>query len=144
MNTVKKSLLIVAHGSRRQRSNDSVKQLSKQVAELSGEQFMTVDCAFLELAKPSIESGIDRSIAEGAEEVIVMPYFLSPGLHVVEDVPKIVAAKQQEYPEITIKLSAYLGAAPSMAGLILDTVNTDYCLCGKSRDECIHPLCLQR
>lgn len=139
---IKKSLLIVAHGSRRQRSNDSVKQLSEQVAALAGEQFMAVNYAFLELAEPSIEGGIDRSIADGAEEVIIMPYFLSPGRHVVDDVPGIVATKQQEYPDITIKLSAYLGAAPNMAGLILDTVRAGYCLCGKPQDECINPLCL--
>nr|CAA6799723.1 MAG: Cobalamin biosynthesis CbiX protein [uncultured Thiotrichaceae bacterium] len=102
-----------------------------------------MDCAFLELAEPSIETGIDRSIAGGAEEVVVMPYFLSPGRHVAEDVPGIVAKKQEEHPDIRIRLGTYLGAAPSMAELILDTVNADYCLCGKSQDACVHPVCLQ-
>ncbi len=142
-NTSLKALLIVAHGSRRQLSNEAVAQITAQVAEQAGDAFRRVDCAFLELAEPSIESGIDNSVADGAEEVIVMPYFLSPGRHVAEDVPEIVAKKQREYPDVSIRLGTYLGAAPSMAGLILDTVNAGYCLCGKSQNECIHPVCLE-
>lgn len=138
-----KSLLIVAHGSRRQLSNEAIAQMTARVAQQAGDAFHSVNYAFLELAEPSIESGIDRSVADGVEEIIVMPYFLSPGRHVAEDVPEIVAKKQQEYPDISIRLGTYLGAAPSMAGLILDTVNAGYCLCGENQDECVHPVCLQ-
>lgn len=138
-----KSLLIVAHGSRKQRSNDAVWQMAAQVAELVGERFSFVDCAFLELAEPSIEGGIDRCVTKGASEVIVMPYFLAPGRHVTGDVPSIVANKQAEYPQVAIRLGTYLGAVPSMAGLILETALTDHCLCGKARDVCSYPTCLQ-
>lgn len=144
MNSEKKALLIVAHGSRRQRSNDAVREMSEQVAELAGARFTKVDCAFLELAEPSIEQGIDRCVAAGAEEVVVMPYFLSPGRHVAEDVPGIVQNKQQQYPALNIHLGTYLGAAPAMAGLILETVDRGYCLCGKQQQDCAHPVCLQR
>lgn len=143
MNSEKKALLIVAHGSRRQLSNDAVAEMSEQVAELAGERFITVSCAFLELAEPSIESGIDQCVAAGADEVVVMPYFLSPGRHVAEDVPGIVQAKQKEYPELNIHLGTYLGAAPAMAGMILETVDRGYCLCGKEQSECVAPACLQ-
>lgn len=138
-----KSLLIVAHGSRRELSNEAVRQMTAQIAGQAGDAFHAVDCAFLELAEPSIETGIDRSVAGGANEVMVVPYFLSPGRHVAEDVPGIVAIKQQEYPDVTIRLGTYLGAAPGLAELILDTVNADYCLCGKDQNECLHPVCLQ-
>jgi sirohydrochlorin ferrochelatase len=143
MNTEKKALLIVAHGSRRQLSNDAVAEMSTRVAKLAGERFINVSCAFLELAEPSIETGIDQCVAAGAEEVIVMPYFLSPGRHVAEDVPGIVRVKQQEYPHLNIHLGTYLGAAPDMAGLILETVDRGYCLCGKAQSECVAPACLR-
>ncbi|MEZ5535177.1 MAG: CbiX/SirB N-terminal domain-containing protein [Thiolinea sp.] len=143
MDSDKKALLIVAHGSRRQRSNDAVAEVTAQVAKAAGGRYVKVDCAFLELAEPSIETGIDRCVAAGAGDIVVMPYFLSPGRHVAEDVPGIVQAKQQEYPELNIRLGTYLGAAPDMAGLILETVERDYCLCGKAQDECLAPACLQ-
>ena len=70
-----------------------------------------LSCAFLELAEPSIPDGIEACIQAGAEEVIVLPYFLSAGRHVQEDIPREVAGKQQEHPRIPIRLAPYLGSA---------------------------------
>ncbi|MEZ5478417.1 MAG: CbiX/SirB N-terminal domain-containing protein [Thiolinea sp.] len=138
----KQALLLVAHGSRRQRSNDEVRELAATVAQQAGERFMHVDCAFLELAEPSIEAGIDQCVAAGAEAVVVMPYFLSAGRHVAEDVPAIVRKKQTEYPQVSLRLSAYLGAAPSISQLILDTVDSGDCLCGQQEAACRYPACV--
>ena len=58
-------------------------------------------------------------IQAGAEEVIVLPYFLSAGRHVIEDIPREVAGKQQEYPEVPIRLAPYLGSAAGITELLL-------------------------
>lgn len=137
-----KALLVVAHGSRRQPSNDEIRRVTAQVAEQSGERFVCVECAFLELADPSIEAGVDRCVTQGADDITVVPYFLSAGRHVVEDVPKIIQSKQQEYPQITIRFSTYLGASSAMSELILNTVDSGNCLCGKAQTECTYPVCL--
>ena len=144
MNTesVTKALLIVAHGSRRQRSNEEIKLLTQCVARHAGERFSHVGCAFLELAEPSIEAGIDQCVAAGANDITVMPYFLSAGRHVVEDVPGIVKGKQAEYPAINMHFSTYLGASTIMPELIVDTALGDQCLCGKSKQACQYPDCL--
>ena len=94
-----KSLLLVAHGSRREASNEEVRQLTTQLAAHAGNRYQSVSCAFLELAEPSIPDGIEACIQQGAEEVIVLPYFLSAGRHVHEDIPREIAGKQQEYPQ---------------------------------------------
>ena len=62
-----KSLLLVAHGSRRQASNEEVRELTARLAEHAGAAYGYVDCGFLELAEPSIPEGIQRCIdAQGA------------------------------------------------------------------------------
>lgn len=114
-----KSLLLVAHGSRRESSNDEVRQLTARLGSQAGNRFQTVNCAFLELAKPSIPEGIEACIQAGAEEVIVLPYFLSAGRHVIEDIPREVAGKQKEHPRIPIRLAPYLGSAEGITELLL-------------------------
>ena len=86
-----KSLLIVAHGSRRAASNDEVRALSERVARQAGDAYRRVECAFLELAEPSIPDGIQAEIDAGAVDITVVPYFLSAGRHVAEDIPAEVA-----------------------------------------------------
>jgi len=114
-----KALLVVAHGSRREASNEEVRALSELIATQAGGRYQMVKAAFLELAEPSIPDGIEECIKAGAREVVVMPYFLSAGRHVATDIPQEVAPKQQQYPEIMIRIAPYLGAADGIAGLML-------------------------
>lgn len=116
-----KHLLLVAHGSRRQASNDEVRALTQRLSKQTGDLFDSVDCGFLELAEPSIPDGIQQGIDLGADEVVVLPYFLSAGTHVAHDIPQLIAQRQQANPNVTIRLASYIGAADGMMGLLLDT-----------------------
>lgn len=116
---MKTSLLLVAHGSRRAASNDEVRNLTQNLAALAGERFHSVDCAFLELAEPLIPDGIEQAIQQGAEAVYILPYFLSAGRHVSQDIPAEAAPKQQQYPQVEIKILPYLGSAEGIVELLL-------------------------
>jgi len=115
-----RALLVVAHGSRRDASNDEVRQLTDTLRALAGDEYAQVECAFLELAQPSIPDGIDCCIAEGASEVVILPYFLSAGRHVVSDIPKIVADSQARHPTVSLRIAPYLGRAPSLVNSLFE------------------------
>lgn len=115
-----KSLLIVAHGSRRQASNDEVRALTDRIAGKAGQDFQHVQSAFLELAEPSIPDGIVECIEKGAKEITVLPYFLSAGRHVAEDIPNEVASVSGNYPDVDIKIAPYLGSMDQIADLMLE------------------------
>lgn len=114
-----KTLLLVAHGSRRASSNDEVRELTAKLRE-RGETFDAIDCAFLELAEPSIPDGIRCLIERGASEVVVLPYFLSAGRHVVEDIPGEIAKVAGDYPDVQIRQAPYLGASEDVISLLLN------------------------
>lgn len=114
-----KALLIIAHGSRRQKSNDEVTQIAKELSEHTKHDFDLVESAFLELASPLIPDGIEQCIKSGAREIIVLPYFLNSGRHVTEDIPQIIAAQKARYPDTKITLRPHIGASSIMLDLIL-------------------------
>ncbi len=116
-----KSILIVAHGSRREQSNTEVRQLAERMDTRTAAD-ENVSCAFLELAEPSIPDGIQRCIDAGADEVVVLPYFLSAGRHVTEDIPDEVLPKQQQHPEVTISISDYLGSSALLQDAMLQLI----------------------
>lgn len=115
-----KGLVVVAHGSRRQASNEEVRELAARIAEKAGKAFDIVQSAFLELADPSIPDGIRQCIEKGAREVIVLPYFLSAGRHVAEDIPAEVDATRSEFPDIDIRIAPYLGSIDQIADLMVE------------------------
>jgi sirohydrochlorin ferrochelatase len=113
-------LLIVAHGSRRQASNDEVRALGDRVRELRDPGIGQVEVAFLELAEPSIPEGLARCAARGAREIIVFPYFLAAGTHVASDIPEALEAFRERHRDIVVRLASHLGASPALAKTILD------------------------
>ena len=73
------ALLIVDHGSRRAEANDMLEGVGDIVRKQRPE--LIVHTAHMELADPTIADGVRSCIADGATEIIVHPYMLSPGRH---------------------------------------------------------------
>ena len=114
---MEKVVLFVAHGSRRAESNDEVRALAEKMDNGSS-GYCKVIPAFLELAEPSIPNGLKQAIQMGAKEIVVFPYFLSAGRHVVKDIPQEVNVVKEEYPEIKITITDYLGKSMKMPEII--------------------------
>ena len=108
----------MAHGSRRESSNDEVRRVAALLAQQAGDRYQMVHAAFLELAEPLIPAGVQCCIDNGMEEVVVLPHFLSAGRHVVEDIPAEVA-KVNNSTGATIRVAPHLGAAPGLLELLL-------------------------
>ncbi len=114
----RRGLVLVAHGSRREASNEEVRRVAAELAEQAGDRYQMVHAAFLELAEPLIPAGVQCCIDNGMEEVVVVPYFLSAGRHVVEDIPAEVA-KVDNTTGAHIVIAPYLGASTGLGELLL-------------------------
>ncbi len=120
-----KALLLIAHGSRREASNDEIRSLTARVSKADRKRFDTIGCAFLELAEPSIPDGIEAMIQNGAAHVTILPYFLAAGRHVIEDIPGQVETKRHEHPDVTIEIAPYFGTAEVIPELLLSILSGD-------------------
>ena len=118
MTEKRRALVLVAHGSRRESSNEEVRRVAAQLAEQADERYEMVHAAFLELAEPLIPDGVQQCLDAGIEEVVVLPYFLSAGRHVVEDIPAEVA-KVNNNSGATVRIAPYLGSAQGLSSILL-------------------------
>lgn len=117
-----KGLILVAHGSRREASNDEVRELAGQLARLS-DNYDQVSPGFLELAQPSIPDAIQAAAGNGATRIVVLPYFLSAGRHVVKDIPAEVEKARAALPGVDIHILPYLGIADGIPALLNELAN---------------------
>ena len=115
-----KSLLIIAHGSRLDKANEEIKQLTKYLAkEIKG---VTVAYSFLELTKPSIEEATKTLIQRGAKKIYLYPHFLTEGRHVDKDIPTIINSLKKLHPQILFRKTEYLGKSPFFFEYIRDNM----------------------
>ena len=118
------ALLLIAHGSRRQQSNDEVTALAARLREACSMDYGIVHAGFLELAAPSIPEGIQACVEEGASKITVLPYFLNSGRHVVEDIPELVAEAKTRYPDVDVIVAPHLGASSLMVDLLITSAKS--------------------
>jgi sirohydrochlorin ferrochelatase len=117
-----KALVLVAHGSRRQASNEEVIALSAVIAREMNNDFPIVVAGFLELAEPSIPEALDRCVTYGATDICIVPYFLSAGRHVQEDIPDEVDKARKIHISISMTILPHIGGSPQMKDLIRGVV----------------------
>ena len=113
-----KHLLIAAHGSRRESSNEELKHLGIKVSAMLGVANNQVDVAFWEFAFPAIENALVELLNNHVTEVIGLPYFLSAGHHVLRDIPAEISKVLAQWPYKQITLLPPIGALDSMVGAI--------------------------
>lgn len=113
------ALLMIDHGSR-----GGANDLLREVAALMRERFGlgNVHYAHMELGEPTIQQGFDACVADGAQEVIVHPYFLGPGRHVTTGIPDLVAQAAVRHPGVVFRITRPLGLHPKICEVILERI----------------------
>ena len=109
------AVLLIAHGSRNAEANADLHHIA---AGLRARGFAVVESSYLELAEPDIESGGVRCVEQGAGRVILLPYFLSAGVHVRRDLTAARERLAARFPAVEFRLAEPLGQHP----LLLDVV----------------------
>jgi sirohydrochlorin ferrochelatase len=115
---VQTGIVIFAHGSSVPSANDAVREVAESFAGQGG--FALVEAAFLEQGRPDLADAVARVIARGATRVLVVPYFLTLGLHLQRDLPRIVADIARIQPGVEIRVTPPLDGHPAMTQALID------------------------
>jgi len=113
-------ILLFAHGSRVEEANAGVRELAQKV-EAAG-PYRYVRATFLELGEPDLPQAVREAKAAGLRRIVIVPYFLTMGLHLRRDLPRLVAAAREASPGIEIEVGQPLEGHPLVPSLILARV----------------------
>lgn len=117
-------VIIIDHGSRRASANNRLLTLVDNYKTFSNRSI--VEPAHMELEEPSIEAAYKKCIAQGAKRVVCYPFFLSPGRHVLEDIPELVKLASEAFPEVPYTITDPLGMHESILNVIDDTISKEF------------------
>jgi sirohydrochlorin ferrochelatase len=114
---MKTALLLIAHGSRNAEANDDLNVLADELRQTG--HYALVEVSFLELAEPTIDAAGRRCVAQGANRVILLPYFLSAGVHVRRDLQDHRDRLAKAFPGTDFVLAQPLGRHPLIREIVL-------------------------
>jgi sirohydrochlorin ferrochelatase len=101
------ALVALAHGSRDPRSAATVQALIAEVRRMRPD--LRIEAAFLDLAKPSFGTVVDKLVRAGFDEIVVVPLLLSEAYHAKVDVPTVTADAMARHEGLRIRVTGVLG-----------------------------------
>ena len=123
LNSKSTGIIVVDHGSRVAESNALLERIAKSFQDQSS--YKIVEPAHMELAEPSIATAFTRCVEQGAELVVVSPFFLLPGKHWSKDIPDLTRAAAVAHAGVRFLVTAPLGLHPTL----LDVINAQVRQC---------------
>jgi sirohydrochlorin cobaltochelatase len=103
-------LLGVAHGSRDPGSQAVVEDLLSRAA--AARPGLRTAAAYVDNASPSVAAALAGLVADGADDVVVVPLLLTPASHSKTDVAASVQAGRAEHPGVRLRYGRPLGPHP--------------------------------
>jgi sirohydrochlorin ferrochelatase len=110
--------IVFAHGSSVESANDAVRAVTCEMARRGG--YQAVETAFLEGGRPDLAGAVDKLAERGLSKVVVIPYFLTLGLHLQRDLPRLIQKLKQSHPGIEIEVTQPLDGHPAMVDALVD------------------------
>ena len=111
-------IIVFAHGSRVESANQAVRTISAELARACPHD--QVIAAFLELGQPDLEAAALELWGRGVHRIVIIPYFLTLGLHLERDLPRIVEGISSKHRELDISVTPPLDGHPGLLEVLLD------------------------
>jgi sirohydrochlorin ferrochelatase len=106
------ALIALAHGSRDPRSARTVREIVIATKQMRPD--LRIDAAFLDHSRPDLDGVVDRLVARGHREIVVVPLLLTTAYHARVDVPEVVQASAARHPGVAIRVADVLGTDASL------------------------------
>ncbi|MEK6558067.1 MAG: CbiX/SirB N-terminal domain-containing protein [Candidatus Margulisiibacteriota bacterium] len=105
--TIREAIILMGHGSRIQGAEADMERVAQRMRErLPGKRVET--CAMSELG-PHFPETFRKCATAGVKKIIVIPYFLHMGVHLREDIPRIMREEARAYHDVELILGPHLG-----------------------------------
>jgi sirohydrochlorin cobaltochelatase len=113
------AVLLVGRGSTDPDANAEVHKVARLLWETHARGFAAVEPAFVSLAPPGVPEGLERCRRLGARRVVVLPYFLFPGV-LPDRVTAQAVAWAAERPETEVRCADVVGDCDGLAEVVMD------------------------
>jgi sirohydrochlorin ferrochelatase len=111
-------IIVFAHGSRVESANEAVRSVARDLVRASSCE--RVVAAFLELGQPDLETAATRMVATGIERLVIIPYFLTLGLHMERDLPPLVERISNNHNGLRVEVTPPLDGHPALVTILAD------------------------
>ena len=110
------AVILLGHGSRVPEAGKDMERVAARLREKYGYQL--VEVCFMSRLGPSFPEIFQKCVNLGATKVLVIPYFLHSGLHLVRDVPEMIQEQVEKFPGVIVQIGRGFGFDEMLVDLV--------------------------
>lgn len=111
-----KAIILLGHGSRVPKAGRNMEKIAAGLRAKYG--YKIVEVCYMSRLGPHFPETIARCAQKGATDIMVMPYFLHDGLHLILDIPEMMQEIAANYPHVKLVLGRNLGFDEVLVDLV--------------------------
>jgi sirohydrochlorin ferrochelatase len=112
-----KAVILFSHGSTLCGAGTALDRHAERLRDRYG----LVEVGYLNYSSPTFEESVQKVLVAGADEIIVVPYFLVPGYFVTKSLPARVAESRMLHPGVKFEITESLGTDPLLAEAVIES-----------------------
>ena len=110
------AIILLGHGSRVPEAGKDMERVAARLREKYG--YPIIEVCFMSRLGPHFPEVFEKCVNLGATKVLVIPYFLHSGLHLVLDVPEMLQEEAQKFPGVTLQMGRGFGFDEMLVDLV--------------------------
>ncbi len=110
------AVILIGHGSRVPASGADMEKVAEQLRGENG--YDIVETCYMSRMRPFFSETLEKVVNSRVGKVVVIPYFLHSGLHLILDIPRMIQEDAKKYPGVNIIYGRHLGYDNAMVALV--------------------------
>ena len=116
----KQAVILLGHGSRVTNAGQNMERVAEKLKASYG--FQSVEYCFMSRLGPHLPETLEKLVTAGEKEILVIPYFLHSGLHIILDIPEMLQKEVTKYEGIKVSFGENLGYDDMLVTLVAKRV----------------------
>jgi len=115
-NAAEEAVILLGHGSRVPEAGKDMERVAARLREKYG--YRLVEVCFMSRLGPHFPEIFEKCVNLGARKVLVIPYFLHSGLHLVLDLPEMLQEQAKRFPDVSLRMGRGFGFDEMLVDLV--------------------------
>lgn len=121
------AIILLGHGSRVPGAGNRMEKVAEHLKQKYGHP--RVEVCFASRLGPHLPEVFEKCVRQGAQKVLVIPYFLHEGLHLLLDIPEMMQEEAKKFPYVKLILGKSLGFDQGLVDLVERRIEESKDLC---------------
>ena len=114
------AVIILGHGSRVPDASRDMERVAERLREKYG--YPIVELCFMSRLGPHFPEIFEKCVKLGATRVLVVPYFLHVGMHLLLDIPEMLKEEADKFPGVSVRMGRGFGFDEHLVDLLRERI----------------------